>query len=276
LGSRSPSLATSQLSCQTRAARLFEPSRSAVAKSVDATGENWCPRPARTLRAAPPRRLSARWYGPVGRHRVPGVGEPDDRSLERDRLAGEAVRVAEPSQRSWWCLMIGTASRRRPNFPTIRAPSAGVRLHLGVLPVVELRRLDENPVGHGDLADVVEQRAEAQRVELLGRQVELCRDREGDALHTQRVAGRVGVFRLDGCVQALDRLERALLEPLVRGEQVALALAELPASAAVRVFEAPRTSRASAAQSARKTPATVIQIMFRREASVCSSPFGSA
>ena len=63
--------------------------------------------------------------------------------------------------------MIGTASRSRPNFVDDARALGRVRLHLGVLPVVELRGLDEDRVGDGDLADVVEERAEAQRVELL-------------------------------------------------------------------------------------------------------------
>jgi hypothetical protein len=88
-------------------------------------------------------------------------------------------------------------------------------LHLGVLPVVELGRLDEDSVGDRDLADVVEEGAEAKRVELLRVQAELLAERERDALDAERVPGRVGVLRFDGRVQALDCLERALLEPLV-------------------------------------------------------------
>ena len=109
-----------------------------------------------------------------------------------------------------------------------------VGLHLRVLPVVELARLDQDPVRDGDLADVVEEGAEAERVQALRRELELLAQCERDPLHTERVAGRVRVLCLDGRIQALDRLQRALLEPAVRVEQRLRAFAQLARLAAER------------------------------------------
>jgi hypothetical protein len=69
--------------------------------------------------------------------------------------------------------------------------------------------------------------AGAKRVELVRRQVELGRDRERDALHAARVTGGVRILRVDRRVEALDRLERARFEPLVRLHQCARPVAEL-------------------------------------------------
>ena len=76
-----------------------------------------------------------------------------------------------------------------------------------VLVLVEPRRLRENAVRDGDLPDVVEEAAESNRVEPVARQAQLFRDRKRDALHACRVAGRVGVLRVDRRIEALDRFE---------------------------------------------------------------------
>jgi hypothetical protein len=65
----------------------------------------------------------------------------------------------------------------------------------------------EQHVGNGDLADVVEEAAETNGLEVLRRDSELLCDRDGNALDALRVAGGVRILRLHGCVQALDRLD---------------------------------------------------------------------
>ena len=87
--------------------------------------------------------------------------------------------------------------------------------------IVELAGLGQDAVRDGDLADVVEEPAEADRVEPLGRHAQLGRDRERDALNSRRVAGGVGILRVDGRVEALDRLQRALLETAIGVHQLA-------------------------------------------------------
>src|SRR6266540_140822 len=87
--------------------------------------------------------------------------------------------------------------------------------------VVEGAALREDAVRHGDLADVVEEAAEAHGVESLSGNAELLRDGESDPLHAGGVSRGVRILRVDGRIQALDRLERALLEPAVRVHQLA-------------------------------------------------------
>ena len=89
------------------------------------------------------------------------------------------------------------------------------------LRAVELSGLGQDAVRHGDLADVVEEPAETNRVEPIRRHAELRCDREGDALNPRRVPRGVRILRVDGGVEALDRLERALLETAVRVHQFA-------------------------------------------------------
>ena len=97
--------------------------------------------------------------------------------------------------------------------------------------VVLLRRerawLREDSVGDAQLADVVEEPCEAERLQPAARQVERLADRECDLLNALRVAGGVGVARLDGGVEALDRFERTLFQELVRLEQARRPVAQL-------------------------------------------------
>ena len=97
----------------------------------------------------------------------------------------------------------------------------GVASHDRKLVVVERAGLRQDAVRHRDLADVVKQAAEAHRIDPVRRQTELLGDRDRDALHARGVPRRVGILGVDRRVQALDRLERALLEPPVRVHQLA-------------------------------------------------------
>src|SRR5438876_980368 len=92
-----------------------------------------------------------------------------------------------PLQRSWWWRITGTASRSRPNLPTIRAPSSEWRLITSNSSSVS-RGLREDRVGNSELADVVEQRAEAQAIHLRTLEPQLFSERERQLLYAQRVA----------------------------------------------------------------------------------------
>src|SRR5439155_20385082 len=165
--------------------------------------------------------------GPVGRHRVPRVREPDDGGLEEDPLAGQAVRVpaAVPA------LVVVTDDRHRgaerAELADDVSADLGVALDELELLFGEAGGLRQDGVWDAELADVVEEGAEAQRIETLLRQVQLLADRYRDALDPQGVAGGVGILGLDGRVQALDRLEGALLEPAVSFHEILRALAQL-------------------------------------------------
>src|SRR5439155_10887815 len=70
------------------------------------------------------------------------------------------------------------------------------------------RRLREDRVRHGELADVVQERAVTEAVELWPCEAELLAERKRQLLHPERMAGGVRILRLDRCVEALDRLQR--------------------------------------------------------------------
>ena len=98
----------------------------------------------------------------------------------------------------------------------IRAPSSACRLHERPLLLGQARGLQQDRVRDRELADVVEERGVSEQVELRLREPELAADRERELLHAPRVAGGVGVARVDGRRERLHRRGRALLEQPVR------------------------------------------------------------
>jgi hypothetical protein len=67
----------------------------------------------------------------------------------------------------------------------------------------------------------VEEGTVAQRIELGVGESELLADPKRDPLDTERVSGGIRILCIDGGVQGLDRLERALLEQPVGLEELA-------------------------------------------------------
>src|SRR3954463_4128060 len=110
--------------------------------------------------------------------------------------------------------------------------------------VFELRqpiRLREDRVGDADLPDVVEEAREMQHVDLLRAEPELPAEGDRDPPHALRVARGIRILRVDRRVQALDSLERALLE-----QPVGFREAQCPASELL-VLAAPRPGGRAAA-----------------------------
>ena len=98
----------------------------------------------------------------------------------------------------------------------IRAPSSAWRCISAHSSSVRLAGFSRIESGIAELADVVEERRVAEQVELGLREAELAADRERELLHAARVAGRVGVARVDRRREALHRRRRALLQQPVR------------------------------------------------------------
>lgn len=88
----------------------------------------------------------------------------------------------------------------------------GVLLHQLILLLGQFRRLRQDRVRHGKLADVVEESSVADRIELAPFDSELQRNGEGDLLDALRMARCVRVTCVDRRIQSRDRLERVLLE----------------------------------------------------------------
>ena len=131
------------------------------------------------------------------RHDLDGVGDRDDACAERDVGAGDAVRVAEAVPP----LVVVTHDRPRRREQVERleelVADLGMRLDDPPLLVVERRRLEQHPVRDADLADVVEDRSEADRLDLLLGKLEQLRDPDGERREPLAMTVQVGVACLD-------------------------------------------------------------------------------
>ncbi len=124
--------------------------------------------------------LAAALVDAVGRDRGVRVGDGHDAGLERDLVGGEAVRVAGPVP-----ALVVVAHRGRRLAQAGQAgdqllADRGVADHDAPLGVVERAGLGQDAVGDRDLADVVQQAAEAAAEDQRRRQPQLAGDRGGE------------------------------------------------------------------------------------------------
>jgi hypothetical protein len=84
-------------------------------------------------------------------------------------------------------------------------PVQRVLAHLHPLGLVERARLAQDGVGHADLADVVQQRAELQRAQLLFAEPHLTTQSEAEVDDALGVAVRLGVAGFERRRQSLER-----------------------------------------------------------------------
>src|SRR5215211_1967695 len=166
------------------------------------------------------RRAHALAVGAVARHGVVGVASEDDAGPERDLLAGEAIRIAAAVP-----ALVGVAHERQDvRQEAHRREDAlarrSVLLDGAALPWSQRARLGEDRLGHCELADVVECRAVAERPQLGAGHAELLADRYGPSDDRGRVAGRVGVPRLQRGGERLRRAEVGAVEPPVERRRV--------------------------------------------------------
>ncbi len=104
-------------------------------------------------------------------------------------------------------------------MPDDPLPLLGMTADLPPIGLVERALLEQHVVADTELADVVEQRRERDRVELEAFEAELAPDRECDPLHPAGVTGRVGVAGVDRRRERLHRVRRAGAEERVRLDQ---------------------------------------------------------
>jgi hypothetical protein len=149
-------------------------------------------------------RLARRTPAPVGAirgDRLVRVGHHDDPRLERDLLARQRVRVAatvgalvvveDPAR------LLGQVGRGDDVVAEL-----AMRLHRRVLVVRQRARLLQDPVGHADLADVVQQPGEAYLGDTRRRQAELGRHQRAQLGDGLAVVARARVLRVDGAGQS--------------------------------------------------------------------------
>ena len=145
------------------AARRRATSSSTCRNASTISGSNWRAAAALQLRQA--LRVGERGLvGAPARHGVVGVHDGHGASQRRDRLAGEAVRVAVAV-----VALVVVAHGEHEVRGEERADDVGahhgVLAHLVPLLLVQAARLEEHPVGDADLADVVQVRGLLQRRE---------------------------------------------------------------------------------------------------------------
>ena len=132
----------------------------------------------------------------VGEHRLEGVGDGDDPGLERDLLAPQPEGVAvtvEPfvvsQDRGTQVGEAGTAEQTSADLRVVA--------DLGPLVVVERPVLEQDRVGHPDLADVVQHAGEPNALRPVIREAELARHALGVAADGLGVAGGARVAQVE-------------------------------------------------------------------------------
>ena len=143
---------------------------------------------------------------PLGGHRLEGVGHVEDPGELRDLVADQAVRIA----RAVVPLVVVANDRQLRGELRDRRDDLGAEHRMGVHhhPLVARQPvlLLEDAVGHADLADVVEEAAPLEGLELRLRDVHLLADVDGDRLHPMAVLAGERIPLVDGPGQRPDGL----------------------------------------------------------------------
>ncbi len=150
------------------------------------------------------------------RHGVECVRDVDDPCGQGNGVARETVRITLAVR-----ALVVVPDRRNHVLEVAQLrddPRALLRMaaHQQPLGLVERAVLQEHTVRDSDLADVVQQRRLAERLELRGRELELRAHRDRQIADAARVAGRVRVARVDGRGERLERRRRPLDDDLAR------------------------------------------------------------
>ena len=169
----------------------------------------------------------------AGHQRIEHVGQADDAPLDRDRVAGQAVRIAAAVP----ALVVGQRDLRTEPKHRARGmrqqvvPVTGVFLHHVELLRREPAGLVEDRVADRDLADVVQRRGRLDQVDLLGRQPDQGREQARVRRDPPDVLAGFLRPQLDRLAQLAERLALRVedfppqagiggIEPVPFGEQV--------------------------------------------------------
>ena len=142
---------------------------------------------------------------PLRHQRVEVVDDREDARAERDLLALQARRIALAVP----ALVVAQDQRRHRIRERHRAHDVGADLRMGA-DLLELfgrqrPRLREDVLGHGQLADVVQQRRRLHALDLVLAHPEAARQRGGVELHAPDVQLRGLILRVDRERQRFDR-----------------------------------------------------------------------
>src|ERR671923_108248 len=143
----------------------------------------------------------------IGGQRVERVRDEDDSRGERNRLAGEAVGVAAAVHSLVARPRDLEDDRREPDAAEDVLRDDGVAPHHLPFLVGQRAGLVEDRLGDADLADVVEQRADLDRVEIRADVAETARELHRDRGNPLGVLAGGAVLRLDAPRERGDRRE---------------------------------------------------------------------
>ena len=170
------------------------------------------------------RRGQRRAVGVAGDHDVVGVGDRDDPREQRDRLAGQAMRVALAVP----ALVVAEDDLRHRRVGLHARDDAGALLRVAAhdLPVLlgQRRGREQDRVGERELADVVQQPGRVDEVLLVARAAVRLGERAGVARDGGGVAGGHAVAhreRVDHARQHPELQRRELLRAPLRAQQLA-------------------------------------------------------
>ncbi len=139
--------------------------------------------------------------GAIGGHGAERIRDGDDPGLERDRGAHEALRVARPIPAL--VVVQHRIGERRHGGHLAQQARADHRVQANLAPfvLVQRARLEQDPLGDGDLTDVVQQRAEAQTLATLGVETEAPSHGHNVVADLVGVGAQVRVLDPDGLGQ---------------------------------------------------------------------------
>src|ERR1700734_498714 len=117
--------------------------------------------------------------GPVGGHGVKRVGDGEDAGAEGNLFTAKAPRVAGAVEALLVCVNDLGGFAEEGYFADHRVAALAVLLHNGHLFGIEPAGFEEDGVGRGDLADVVEEGSASDRAEIVGFNAHSLRERDG-------------------------------------------------------------------------------------------------
>src|SRR5688572_4636486 len=157
----------------------------------------------------------------IGGHRVKSVCDRHDLAHQRNVVTLQTLRVTQTIDHLVVHVHSGQELLHGRNLRHDLVALLRVALHDFIFFIRERRGLLENLVVDSDLADVVQQRADADLLHFFITQPESLRDRHRKTRHTFGVTTRVRIFAVDSCCECLNRADEELAVLFGRTLQVA-------------------------------------------------------
>ena len=148
----------------------------------------------------------------VGAHGIEGIGDCDDPRLFGNVRAFQAHGITPAVIAFMMAARHVLRGTDHGTVPQDIAAHGGVRFDDAVLHFCQPFRVVQDGIGHTDLSDIVEQSRIAKITDPVRVPAQLLRNQHGILADPRGVALGIGILRVDGVCQRLDRLERHLLD----------------------------------------------------------------